>query len=80
MSKITRTHMSVDIQGLLNNYKGRKINILSDDEGNILTDQQARIHLHNLQVEGHKKMCCSSECEGFDPFDKGCPGHEVRED
>ena len=79
MAKMIR-HMSINIEGILNNYKGRKINILSDDEDNVLTDQQARIHLHNLQVQGHKKMSCSSECEGFDPFDKGCLGHEVTED
>jgi hypothetical protein len=71
--------MSVNIQGLLNAYKGRKIDILQDDNGDLLTDQQARIHLHNLQIKGHKKMCCSSDCEGFDPFEKGCPGHPVEE-
>jgi hypothetical protein len=71
--------MSVNIQGLLNAYKGRKIDILQDDNGDLLTDQQARIHLHNLQIQGHKKMCCSSDCEGFDPFEKGCPGHPVEE-
>lgn len=76
----THHHMSVNIQGLLNNYKGRKINILEDEDGNILSDQQARTHLSNLQSQGHKKMCCSSNCEGFDPFDKGCPGHPVVEE
>lgn len=75
----TLRHVTVNIQGLLNAYKGRKINILEDDEGNILSDQKARIALHNLQVDGHKYMPCSS-CEGFDPFDKGCPGHPIPED
>jgi hypothetical protein len=73
----TKHHMSVNIQGLLDNYKGRVIDIITDDDGKQLTDQQARIHLHNLQIEGDKYMCCSSECEGFDPL-KGCPSHEIK--
>ena len=68
--------MGVNIQGLLDAHKGKKITILEDDNGNILSDQKARIHLHNLQVDGHIYMCCSSECIGFDPK-KGCPGHDV---
>lgn len=75
----TNHHMSVNLEGLLRNFKGRKINIIQDDNGRTLTDQQARIHIHNLQIQGHKLMCCSSECFGFDPFDKGCPGHPVEQ-
>lgn len=75
----SKHHMAVDIQGMLNAHKGKKITIMEDDNGNKLTDQQARIHLSNLQILGHKLMCCSSECEGFDPFEKGCPGHEIIE-
>ncbi len=75
----TLIHMSINLQGILNHFKGRKINILEDDNGNILTDQQARIHIHNLQIQGHKLMG-SSKCEGFDPFGGGCPGHEIMEE
>jgi hypothetical protein len=71
-------HMSVNIQGLLNAYKGKKINIIEDDDGNILSDQKARIMLHNLQCEGHKLMPCAT-CDGFDPFEHGCPGHPIEE-
>lgn len=74
----SKHHMSVNIQGMLNAHKGKKITIMEDDNGNQLTDQQARVHLHNLQVQGHKLMCCSTECIGFDPFEKGCPGHEIK--
>ena len=74
----TLRHMAVNIQGLLNAYKGRKIDIMEDDDGVKLTDQQARIHLHNLQIEGHKYMACG-KCEGFDPFEKGCPGHPIND-
>lgn len=72
--------MSVDIQGMLNAHKRRKITIMEDDNGNRLTDQQARIHLHNLQIQGHKLMSCSPDCLGFDPFEKGCPGHPIPDD
>jgi hypothetical protein len=71
--------MAVDIQGLLNAYKGKKINILEDDNGNILSDQKARIELHNLQIQGHKYMPFVN-CEGFDPFEHGCPGHPIPDD
>jgi hypothetical protein len=71
-------HMAVNIQGLLNAYKGRKIDIIEDDNGNILSDQKARIELHNLQIQGHKYMPCST-CEGFDPFEHGCPGHPIED-
>lgn len=43
-----------------------------------LSDQKARIELHNLQIKGHKYMPCAN-CEGFDPFERGCPGHPVTE-
>lgn len=77
----TKRHMSLNIEGLLKNYKRKSMNgLLQEDDGTPLTDQQARVHLHDLQAKGHKKMCCSSECEGFDPFEKGCPGHTIQED
>lgn len=72
-------HMSVNLAGLLRNYKGKKINIMQDDNGRELSDAEARLHIYNLQMQGHKLMCCSSNCEGFDPFEKGCPGHPVNE-
>ena len=75
----TKRHMAVNIQDLLNAYKGKKIDILENDNGVQLSDQKARVHLHNLQVDGHKYMPCS-ECEGFDPFENGCPGHPIEED
>ena len=71
--------MSVNLAGLLRNYKRKKINIIQDDDGRELSDAEARLHIHNLQMQGHKLMCCSSNCEGFEPFEKGCPGHPVDE-
>ena len=69
-----KKHMSVNIEGLLRNSRGRKINILEDDNGRTLTDKQARAEIARLQKLGHKLIPCG-DCEGFDPFGGGCPGH-----
>lgn len=73
----TKIHMSVNLEGLLRNYKGRKINIMEDDNGRTLTDAEARAEIEKLQALGHKLMSTSNDCEGFDPFGGGCPGHPV---
>lgn len=69
-------HMSCSIEGLLRNYRRRKITFLTDDKGNMMTDKEARAELARLQALGHKYIP-SCGCEGFDPFEKGCPGHVV---
>jgi hypothetical protein len=72
-------HLSVNIEGLLRNYKRKKINILEDDNGRTLSDSEARAELARLQALGHKLIGCGNQCEGFDPFGGGCPGHSVEE-
>ena len=69
-------HMSVSIEGLLRNYKRRKINIFTDDNGNTISDREATKEIAELQAKGHK-LIPSGNCEGFDPFGGGCPGHEI---
>lgn len=76
---IKKRHMSVNLEGMLRNYKGKKINVMEDDDGRILTDKEARAEIARLQALGHKLMPTNKNCEGFDPFEKGCPGHEVKE-
>ncbi|MCL1653847.1 hypothetical protein BAZ12_19455 [Elizabethkingia miricola] len=71
-------HMCIDIEGLLKNYKRKKINFFQDDNGKFLSDSEARRQIAELQKKGHKLMSCSpSKCIGFDPFGGGCPGHPV---
>lgn len=72
--------MSVNLQGLLNNYKRKKINLMSDEKGNQLSDSEARAEIARRLALGHKLMCCAGDdaCEGYDPFEKGCPWHEVK--
>lgn len=70
--------MSTNIEGMLRHYKGKKITFMEDDNGKPLTDKQARAEIARLQALGHK-LIPSGNCEGFDPFGGGCPGHPVEE-
>jgi len=72
-------HMSVSIAGLLRNMKGKKITFFTHDDGTGMNDKEARAAIAALQVKGHK-LIPSTNCEGFDPFGEGCPGHEIKED
>lgn len=71
--------MSANIAGLLRNMKGRKITYLNDDNGKTLSDKEARAVIAELQAKGHKLIPCG-DCEGFDPFGGGCPGHPIEEE
>ena len=71
--------MGCNIDGLLRNTKGKKITFLEDDNGRQLSDKEARQFLDECKGKGWK-LFGSSECEGFDPFGGGCPGHEIIED
>lgn len=72
----TKRHMSVNIEGLLRNYQRKKITFMEDDDGNRMSDKQARIEIAKLQKLGHK-LLPTANCEGFDPFGGGCPGHPL---
>lgn len=67
--------MSLNIQGVLNNYKRKKILFFSDDDGNELTDAQARFELNKALNEGKKVLPCG-DCYRFDD-QNGCPGHII---
>ena len=71
--------MAVNIEGLLRHYRRKKINILVNDDGRTITDKEARAYLAECQAKGYK-LIPRDGCDGFDPFDKGCPGHPVQED
>jgi len=73
-----RRHMCTNIEGLLRHYKGRKITFCTGDDGRTLSDKEARAEIAKLQALGHK-LIPSGECEGFDPFGGGCPGHIIED-
>lgn len=70
--------MAVNIDGLLKAYTRRKITFMTDDDGRPMTDAEARREIAILQSKGHK-LIPSGNCEGFDPFGGGCPGHQIEE-
>lgn len=75
----TKHHVSTNIEGLLRNMKGKKINFIDGDDGKPLSDKEARKQIAELQALGHKLIPSSKECEGFDPFGGGCPSHPIPE-
>jgi hypothetical protein len=75
----TKHHMAVNIQGLLNFHGRKKIRCMEDDDGNPVSDAEARAYLAECQAKGYK-LIPRTDCEGFDPFGKGCPGHPVKEE
>ncbi len=72
--------MACNIQGLIDHYKGKSLAGVIQDDGRPLSHQEARIYLHNRQVKGWKVIPVNTDCEGFDYFGGGCPGHEVKEE
>lgn len=73
---MTIFHMKQSIAGCLRNNRVGTIDFLEDSEGNPLSDEDARILLTSLLNKGHKVMPVGDDCEGFDVFGGGCPGHE----
>ena len=70
--------MSMNLEGVLRNYKGKKINFFNDENGKELTDKEARQYIQECLGKGWKKIPLGGEdnCEGFDYLGGGCPGHE----
>ena len=70
-------HMATSIEGLLHHYKRKKINFLTDQDGNFISDFQARKELKQMLANG-QKLIKSDGCSKFDP-EKGCLGHTKEE-
>ena len=73
---MTTFHMKQSISGCLRNNSVGTIDFLEDENGNPLSDAEARIELNKLLAMGHTVMPVGTDCEGFDVFGGGCPGHE----
>lgn len=71
--------MSLNIEGCLSNYRGRKINIFQDETGKFISDKEARKYLAECQLKGWK-LIPMGDCEGFDHFGGGCPGHVLEDE
>ena len=86
---MTIFHMKQSIVGCLRNNRNRQyrcgycegtpagtIDFLEDGKGSLLSDAEARVELNKLLAKGHTVMPVGDDCEGFDVFGGGCPGHE----
>lgn len=69
--------MAISIEGMLRHYKGKKITFFQHDDGTPMTDREARHYIGQCLAKGWKLIPSTDECEGFDPFGKGCPGHPM---
>ncbi len=68
------THMGISVQGVLKNFKRKKITFCSHDDGREMTDAEARAVFLKADYEGKKLLPMSGECYRFDD-QKGCLGH-----
>lgn len=79
----TKHHMRLDIAGALaiplRDFRRQFKGCVRDDDGQPMTPDQFRAYLLAQQAKGHKYEAMSSDCVGFDPFEKGCPGHPMGE-
>lgn len=69
-------HMSANVQGLLDNYKGKDSleGLFTDaDTGYPVSDRDARIYLNECLKKGWQVIPCA-ECDNFD-YQTGCKGH-----
>jgi hypothetical protein len=70
-------HMCTNIAGFLRNFKRKKITFMEDDDGNPMSDREARESLQSMLASGDKYIQ-STGCFNFDP-QHGCPGHTKEE-
>lgn len=70
-------HMSMSIAGAIKNFKRRSMKgLLVDENGREMSNTEVRAYLAECQAKGWKKIPCG-QCEGFNHFGDGCPGHPI---
>lgn len=73
--KVNRLHhMCISVDGVLAQYKKKKITFCSHDDGRPMTDAEARQTFMLARYEGKKVLPMSEECARFD-YQTGCKGH-----
>jgi hypothetical protein len=67
--------MRLDIKGCLMNWKTKELKgMFRHDDGRAMSGEEAKDELLNELSRGHNYLPFG-ECVGFDPIEKGCPGH-----
>lgn len=73
-NKRSLNHMSISVQGVLTQYKKKKITFCDHDDGTRMSDAEARQIFMQAQFEGKRVLPMSNECYRFD-HQTGCKGH-----
>lgn len=69
-------HVRLDIRGALLNWEDRMFDkMFKNDDGSTMSWREAKLKLMDELAAGRNYIPYGS-CEGFDPVEKGCPGHE----
>lgn len=73
---MTKTiHVRLDIRGALLNWSDRMFHgMFKTDDGHTMTEREAKLQLMEELTKGHNYIPYG-DCPGFDPVEKGCPGH-----
>lgn len=76
MSTSTTHHLRVEIRGVLWDAldKSQLHGMFRSGDGRTLSAREAFDTLVDKLQQGHRFIQCGN-CEGFDPFEKACPGH-----
>ena len=69
-----RTLLKMSKRDFAKNWKG----VFEDDNGNVLSLEQARESLFDELAKGHELIPCGI-CTNFDYSEKGCLGHSAEE-
>ena len=65
----------MSLEGILRNYKRKKITFFTNDLGIPASDSEARKYIAECLAKGWRVILMGSDpCPGFD-YQKGCPGH-----
>jgi hypothetical protein len=77
---MTIHHMRLDIRGALLNWDDRMFRgMFKKDDGTVMTAREAKLQLME-ELQAGRNYVPYGDCEGFDPVEKGCPGHAQKID
>lgn len=69
-------HVHLCVRGYLRGASKHELaGMFQRQDGTPLSAEEAREYLMDCLAEGKELLPLSSECEGFDYREKGCPGH-----
>lgn len=72
----TIIHIRGDIRGMLLNWNDRDFRgMFRHDDGRLMEPREAKLVLMEELAAG-RNYIPYGDCPGFDPVEKGCPGHE----